>query len=876
MIGKKQLMQIKTKQNKKISDSSIFLANTKGQPLKEHLLAVAFYGYLLLKSLKFKPDIEKEINKYLICSALLHDIGKVSNSFQEYIKKHINKEQGLESIPTDAESLRKKSFKGPFHNEISWAYTANFIKIDMIIALENICHSIYWHHPANWNEKNNQLNFKNSKIIFEEVTNQLKEDTEILLKQMYRFVSDLFLSFYSIYGKSIEYLKYDLTVPKKDQINEMLCPPVFFSHKLKEISNNAKKQLCLNLLLESDRAVSEWDVEKTHSFLKQISESKKLISSWNFNESKRFFEEWSKTSCGFKKLEHFPVLEKFANKRSKEQYKLANKMSDKPLSVCGVDPAGGKTSIALYWWGRSDNKYPLMIALPRQHQVTGLFNSLKKDSRRIYKDTDIKIEGVFNGQRQNHNWNPHEGSDLLISDINIMVFDRFLSPYYKRSQSSEFIKMLSSHLVLDEFHEFKNISKMIPSLKEILHIRDWLDSGVKTLMLSGTPEPALLKLLNVEKGNVFKRKNLSPRENHKFKLSIKEKPPLNMFIPDCLYSFLRVESCQEVFAFLYKKYQDKVTIIHSYFTSDHKNKRLKGILQEHGSTEVFSSGKSVVTAKMLQSSYNLSFGQAVLELSQPDTDCQTAGRINRFENKSQAEMQFFYDEETEKFFNENQAGFKTVHQAWKRHLLFFIAENKKKAVSIRQLMECYDRFWNDENNISKASLILSKQQEEAIEELNKYIPKRFIAKKGKTASSYLNSLFRGESRLLSACVVDDTGTPTTPYQLYGESLMGEGRGWLIKKIIKAMESCLKPSKCASANKIKSAGKDVFEYNKHVMKYAGKSIGYKAERPLLLSHSNKDIDNCLNNQLSDEDSKTEHRVYNKQFGLIKKSLLTNGQ
>ena len=51
------------------------------------------------------------------------------------------------------------------------------------------------------------------------------------------------------------------------------------------------------------------------------------------------------------------------------------------------------------------------------------------------------------------------------------------------------------------------------------------------------------------------------------------------------------------------------------------------------------------------------------------------------------------------------------------------------------------------------------------------------------------------------------------------------------------------------------------------------FGFKSERPLLCSHINAEIDQCLSKSLYDEDNNsTNHRVYHKKFGLVKKDLL----
>ena len=832
------------------NNNNIFLANTIRQPLKEHSIAIALYGNLLLKSLKFKSSIEKEINIYLICSALLHDIGKVSSSFQNYIKSKKAKNDNLADIPMDTEASRPKSFNGPFHNEISWAYIANFISFENNMTKDTVRHSVYWHHPANWFDKEDKLRFENSKILFEKVEKNLKENVPELLTNIYEFVRHLFNSFFSDYYTDSFQNKYGLKKPDQNSI-ESIQYPDFFSHKIDQVAYNAKQQLCLNLLLESDRTVSSWKPEELKNFLK----------------------DWKNYKTFSQKIEKFPISENLeSNTKSKEQYNLAHKMANKKLSVCGVDPAGGKTSVSLYWWHECNNEYPLMIALPKQNQVTGLFESLKSDCKRVYGNKKINMEAVFNGKRQDNNWEdnnwkPQNSNDLLISDINILVFDRFLSPYYKRSQFSEFLKMLKSHLILDEFHEFKALPKMIPSLKEILTIRDWLDSGVKTLMLSGTPEPSLLKLLCVQGSNIFKRTELSPRDDHKFKIFIQKKTleKTQQFCPDCLYSFLRVESCQNIFSSFFKKNRDKVKMIHSYFTVSDKKELLKEILREHGKDQnTATSDKSVITSKMLQSSYNLSFNKAVVELSQPYMDCQTAGRINRFENKPNAEMCFIYNEDSEKFFEPQRAGFKEIHQSWREHILSFIEHQEGQTISIRKLMESYDNFWS-KDNIEKSFKILKKKQEKSVEELNKYIPKRFFA--GRKQSTSLNSLFRGESQYLSACVVDDNGKPID--QLYDENLLNDSHNWFINKIKEALQVCLKSkSKCEKANKI--GNQKIFEYNKYI-----KSFGFKAERPLLCSHIKEEIDQCLSKSLHDEDNNsTSHRVYHKKFGLVKKDLLDN--
>ena len=253
-------------------------------------------------------------------------------------------------------------------------------------------------------------------------------------------------------------------------------------------------------------------------------------------------------------------------------------------------------------------------------------------------------------------------------------------------------------------------------------------------------------------------------------------------------------------------------------------------------------------------------------MSQPSTDCQIAGRVNRFENKPDAEIHFIHHEDSEDFFNEKRAEFKEIHKRWKTHILSFIQDHEGKFVSIRTMMESYDNFWNKDNNdnINESLKILEKQNKNAIEVLNRYIPKRlFHGEKIKTSS--LNSLFRGDSKYLSACVVDDKGSPIN--QLQDDDLLNESRPWYINKIERAMTNCLRTiDKCNKSNKVNNH--EVFDYKKYI-----EIFGFKTERPLICSHIDEEIDQCLSKNLSNEDNNlTDHRVYHKRFGLVKKDLL----
>ena len=43
----------------------------------------------------------------------------------------------------------------------------------------------------------------------------------------------------------------------------------------------------------------------------------------------------------------------------------------------------------------------------------------------------------------------------------------------------------------------------------------------------------------------------------------------------------------------------------------------------------------------------------------------------------------------------HEQGLKKIHKKWKEHIVSFIEKKKGQVVSIRDLMNSYDKFWNN-------------------------------------------------------------------------------------------------------------------------------------------------------------------------------------
>jgi CRISPR-associated protein Cas1 len=803
----------------------VSLANTNGQILEEHLLGVSLMGILLTESLNFKVDKSLEIKKRVALAAIFHDIGKLSENFQSYI---ISKKAGIiEEGDTDAEfnlnpslKSKKNSFVGPFHNEISWAFFCKFINMPKV-ARDIVSYAIYWHHPA-FDDENGRV-YKDSEVIINKVGSDFDSANALILIES---LKKKLINLYPFFEDSF--------TQKSNPEDNQISTPDFTQF---ETAVDAEKRIVLAILIEADRIVSRFTSEELQKFI-----LKPCLPIQTDNKSFNF--------------------QKIQSKRSDDQFNLASEMTKNSISICGADPGSGKTSISLYWWNFNEVKLPLMIALPRQNQVTGIFNTLIKDTKRIFIGEDLRIKGFFNGQIQHDNieqigLDSKIESELDSSNINIMVFDRLLSPCYERKQNSEFLLMLKSHLVLDEFHEFTNLHRMRPALKEVITIRSWFDPivGPKTLLISGTPEPALVRSLGLDSKKIFTREKLEPFKDRLISLRLlEENKTFESFQKDLnkdtLFTFLKVKDAQLLFS---KSIENSIpsALIHSEFTDTDKKKILNSILVEYGENGL--SRYPVLSSKMLQSSYDLNFRKAFCEISLPFTDCQTIGRVNRFGNKDDAEVNFFIQDSSISNFNDNRGKFKIIYQLWLNHLKSVVGQGVK--FKYRDLIKnLYDDFWT-ENTILTAIECLNKYENEERVYLKSWYPKRISLQKNKKNNIHkINRRysFRGESLLASAVVVNND--LKYQRQLTENDLLSVSSAWEMSALRDACKQVIKPSLIKDLN-----SGDVFDFSKYT-----KSFGLKDDLPFLFSHISNSIDNILNYNLKD---KNLHQVYHPLFGLI---------
>ena len=807
------------------------IANKQQHELADHLIGVLKRSLQIVDEKKFDEGIiKKSIINIIVYGALLHDIGKVHSLFQDYINKLISKKNNEhEDTMNDAESERKETFKGPFHNEISFALFAKYFKLDNEEIFKCVSGIIYWHHPANTDKYSNKLIYNTYDEIFDEANksdpnleNNLLDFWEKLKKEVSNY--DFFQEYKDIFDRPALYS--NPFIPK-------------YINTKNSIETESLKLLTLQILIAADRDISEL-----------TSKSLKLYLNNKFN----FDDKIEKKS-------KFNLKEILKNDlRTNEQYNLAQKISENDISVLATDPASGKTRISLFWHilnCQKENR-KLFFALSRQIQVKSLEETLKEDLESILiNSNDISIEGIFSGKKQYSVNNDGKKEDLLTSDLIVMVFDRLLSPCYKRKQYDEFILALNSDLVIDEFHEFGTLYKMIFPLQMIIRIRSWLNNGAKTLFLSGTPDPGLVRLLfggfeNKFKFNLFSRDSLSPVNLTKTYVSYSSKFP-EKIEKDTLVSFNTIDQIHEHMV------NSEIDLENSFYISSYFNEADKLSKMEEICNANLDKLSDMITlsSKMFSGGVGTKFKNGILKSTHPNSMAQTNERINRKDDKPNGHIQII-EEQDLSIFNDNKLGHKKLIIKYNKFLKISLPE-KKLYTRRERMVELYDKFWLDEENILLSHMFIEEQVKKNSKKLDHWFPTRHQYYRSKNSEELKIIIpsegFRDQGVLVTAAVYNNEGECIG--QLNGIRVVNFNKHLVIEGLIDAYKFLTKKE----IKKLREM--DIGIENPRLSK---RTLGKRQDNPLIVSlmFENSKINKELKNINS-------HYIYNEYLGLIRKDI-----
>lgn len=611
-----------------------YYANTKKQPLAQHLFAVGYVAYLLCKQLTDNDTLAKAV----FVAGCWHDMGKVDPAFQNWIIEKTKKKL-IDDIPEEGQHIDKTgkfSFeKHPRHNEISLLlYALLDDENDKLINKPNkrlIKHCIYWHHAKpNRREEIKTLDGVYNKLISEQVDKVIPV-THGMIKIINSLIDayDTELTLSKCVKKADEDKLYDV---KKEELvkykeygeNEHI------KNFRQDVDINARNNIARTALVSADRLVSALSAETLSSHIEQGSLSQ-LLDKALLNE--RGLKADIQT-C----LQDFES--RYPNsKRNQQQSKAVENLNDIEASV-GVlqGPAGcGKTKIVLEW-AASNYAKKIIWVCPRVQICQGLINDLT--SAEYLPNTKIEIcTGEFKTIYQHGKETTTPENEEFSGDIVLTTIDQVINTITTHTKVTGLVQYMNAHVVFDEYHEYIPMAGFNLLFAELTACKNLQDKKNNTLLVSATPNYYFVReLLCIDDDNIVSVESFNQSQ---YKIEFQEFDEKTEDESNPLYQ----EQSKSTFvisntaltaqkSFIQNQQKENAILIHSKFNRTDRKELFDKVFNafKHRGDEAFNMLRA---GPIVQASLNITCNKMITEMTNAENWLQRMGRLDRFgENTS--------------------------------------------------------------------------------------------------------------------------------------------------------------------------------------------------------------------------------------------------
>ena len=716
-------------------------ANQKLQPLDQHSALVGILSEHLLK--KVYPGAPPAWKKMARWAGFLHDIGKIDASFQRFVKALETSEDGvhLGELDDQKDSLKFSWSKYPRHNEVSWLLMTTWFSkeratawIGSTINFDVIRYAIYWHHAKPLRDVKSTELFATSQTIAAIDEMQWIQDSDVG-----NTLAHLMESICQWAVESTEaplmpsYLEQNENIPgfKQSYSNTETIVPEKLADLLDKESVRSAVRACVvgaDRIVSSLTAAELQDALESYRVLRIVPEGRIPVGRKPNNLDALLREIESMT-------ERFALSPENKTQNDKQEA-AATILSKYPLTVL-QGPAGcGKTKVILQSLLKNPKKKTFVL-VPRVAIGHGLFKEFIDD----YHVTD-GVELYTGDLKKSYDSVTKQVVDTpeskqLQGTLVITTIDQLCSLSLSHERINLFTEVMSSNVIVDEFHELFDIPGIVLLFLEFIRLRSYtylkddLTCAPRTHLVSATPNPYFLEQLqsielNSDMPTLSQRVHAIETENTK---------PYTLtraaYDIDGLHPFSRGVGLGEIAVSNTVRVAQESAVaaiargvetlcFHSKYTPAHKGLVLDSVMKHFGKKAI-APPCVLFAGPIVQASLNISTRKLHTEAPTAENFLQRLGRVNRFKTFDHGEIVLYETTKNGKSQLVDSATLNNVYQTKRAQmwLNYCVANNWYKTFNLKEMYLAYNDFHaegttkiayeSDYLSILKASFMLFKK-----------------------------------------------------------------------------------------------------------------------------------------------------------------------